>query len=110
MGAGTGAPGIGAGKGADQAGTLTDAKVRATYVDLPAVGLDPPKGVLPFHLVAMFEIDPHGDSRILSLTPTRDGDFNKRIRGELLEIRWRPAVSSNGIPVTDTVRVSLDLE
>jgi hypothetical protein len=58
----------------------------------------------------MFEIDARGVSRILSVTPTRDGDFNRRVRGELLEIRWRPAVLSDGTAVTDTVQVSLDFE
>jgi hypothetical protein len=89
---------------------VTTGKEPATYVDLPAVGLDPPKRVLPFHLIAMFEIDARGASRILSLTPTRDGDFNRRIRGELLEIRWRPALLPDGTAVTDTVQVALDFE
>ena len=105
VGSGTGTHGsIGAG------GSATAAKIKASYVELPAVGLDAPRRVLPFHLVATFEIGPHGEARILSVTPTRDGDFNKRIRGELLEIRWRAAELPDGTPVSDTVQVSLDLD
>jgi protein TonB len=123
--AGTGPPtgaGVGAGKGGGigsgtgthgsigAAGSATATKIKASYVELPAVGLDAPRRVLPFHLVATFEIGPHGEARILSVTPTRDEDFNKRIRGELLEIRWRAAELPDGTPVSDTVQVSLDLD
>jgi hypothetical protein len=117
IGAGSGR-GVGSGSGAGAgthgsigaAGSATATKVKASYVELPAVGLDAPRRVLPFHLVATFEIGPNGEARILSVTPTRDGDFNKRIRGELLEIRWRAAELPDGTAVSDTVQVSLDLD
>ncbi len=104
-------PGAGAGRGNGAGGgTPSATKIKASYLELPAVGLDAPRRVLPFHLVATFEIAPNGRARILSMTPTRDGDFNRRIRVELLEIRWRAAALPDGTPVADTIQVSLDLD
>ena len=106
VGAGTGT-GIGNGKGPGTGGDGA-AKIKATEKLLTVYSVDPPKRPRPFHLVAVFEVQPDGKWRLLSVTKADDGDFNKKMRDHLQETEFHPATLANGTPVTDTVVVTAD--
>jgi hypothetical protein len=75
---------------------------------LTAVSVDPPKRPRPFHLVAVFVVEPNGAAHLLSVNKADDGDFNRKVRDRLLETEFRPATLANGTPVADTVEVTAD--
>lgn len=77
-------------------------------VALPILPLPVPGKVRPYKLVAYFEVDTLGNSRLLAFNPSNDGGYNKRIREMLSEIRFRPAVRANGRPVLDTAIVTAE--
>lgn len=64
-----------------------------------------PRGVKPYTLVAVFEVDESGKARLLQFNETKDRDYNRKIRAMLEEIRFRPAVRADGTPVRDTASV-----
>jgi hypothetical protein len=106
VGAGTGT-GVGNGKGPGTGGDGAT-KIKATAKLVTAYSVDPPKHPRPFHLVAVFEVEANGNSRLLSVNKADDGDFNKKMRDHLLETEFRPATLANGTPVVDTVVVTAD--
>lgn len=77
-------------------------------IALPILPLPVPGKVRPYKLVAYFEVDTLGNSKLLSFNPSTDGGYNKRIREMLSEIRFRPAVRGNGRPVIDTAIVTAE--
>lgn len=79
-----------------------------TVVALPILPLPVPGKVRPYKLVAYFEVDTLGNSKLLSFNPSNDGGYNRRIREMLAEIRFRPAVRGNGRPVLDTAIVTAE--
>jgi hypothetical protein len=70
-----------------------------TVVALPILPLPIPARVRPYKMVAQFEVDSTGDARLISFNPSKDSGYNRRIREMLLEIRFRPAVTTDGRPV-----------
>ena len=70
-----------------------------TVVALPILPLPIPAKVRPYKMVAQFEVDSIGNARLIGFNPSRDSGYNKRIREMLLEIRFRPAVTTDGRPV-----------
>src|SRR5688500_10098463 len=70
-----------------------------TVVALPILPLPIPAKVRPYKLVAQFEVDSVGKATLLAWNQSRDSGYNKRIREMLLEIRFRPAVTTDGRPV-----------
>jgi hypothetical protein len=111
-GGGTGS-GVGTGRGSG-AGPGTgngndDSEIfPPTVIALPILPLPVPGKVRPYKLVAYFEVDTLGNSRLLSYNPSNDGGYNRRIREMLGEIRFRPAVRGNGRPVLDTAIVTAE--
>lgn len=71
-----------------------------TVVSLPILPLPIPAKVRPYRMVAEFEVDSLGNAKLISFNPSRDAAYNKRIKEMLLEIRFRPAVTADGRPVT----------
>lgn len=71
-----------------------------TVVSLPILPLPIPSKVRPYRMVAEFEVDSLGNAKLISFNPSRDAAYNKRIKEMLLEIRFRPAVTADGRPVT----------
>jgi hypothetical protein len=67
-----------------------------------------PSKVRPYTMVAYFEVDTTGVARLLSFNPSKDGNYNKRVREMLMEMRFRPAVRGNGVPVKDTAVVTAE--
>jgi protein TonB len=89
-GSGTG-PGTGGGSGT---------VYPPTVVALPILPLPIPAKVRPYKMVAQFEVDTAGKARLITFNPSRDAGYNRRIREMLAEIRFRPAVTVDGRPVT----------
>jgi protein TonB len=100
-GGGTGS-GIGTGRGSGTGpgtGGGDGTVYPPTVVALPILPLPIPSRVRPYKMVAQFEVDSIGHATLLGFNPSRDSGYNKRIREMLLEIRFRPAVTTDGRPV-----------
>lgn len=105
-GVGTGrGSGTGSGTGA---GNDDSAIYPPTTVVLAILPLPIPSKVRPYKLVAYFEVDTLGNSRLLSFNPSSDNGYNRRVREMLAEIRFRPAVRADGRPVLDTAVVTME--
>jgi hypothetical protein len=59
-------------------------------------------------MAAQFEVDSLAIAGLLSVGPSRNAGYNKRVREMLLEIRFRPAVTMDGRPVKAIAQVSFD--
>ncbi len=68
-----------------------------------------PSRVRPYKLIAYFDVDEKGNSRLISFNPTKDGNYNKKIRDMLAEVRFRPAVRFDGTPVRDTAWITAEV-
>ncbi|HEX4935817.1 MAG TPA: hypothetical protein VFV33_21705, partial [Gemmatimonadaceae bacterium] len=103
--------GVGTGRGSGVGpgtGGGNDAIYPPSVVSLPILPLPVPGKVRPYKLVAYFEVDTLGNSRLLAFNPSSDGGYNKRIREMLSEIRFRPATRPDGRPVLDTAVVTAE--
>ena len=67
-----------------------------------------PSKVRPYKMIAWFDVDERGNARLISFNPSRDNNYNKKLRDMLGEMRFRPAVRSDGTPVRDTVSVTAE--
>ena len=71
------------------------------------VGLPPeaPERIRPYTIVALFDVDSAG--RVLSFTfnESKDSDYNKQVRLMLRQIRFRPGVTLDGVPIRATARL-----
>jgi hypothetical protein len=106
VGSGTGTGrGSGAGPGT---GGGEDEIYGAQVVALPILPIPVPAKVRPYRMVAYFDVDTLGNATLLSFNPSNDARYNKRVKEMLLEMRFRPAVRRNGLPVRDTVAVKAE--
>jgi protein TonB len=92
-GSGTG-PGTGGG-----AGDIYPPQV----TNLALLPIPVPNRVRPYKMVAWFDVDERGNAKLIAFNPSRDSGYNRKIREMLSEVRFRPAVRSDGTPVRDTV-------
>jgi protein TonB len=92
-------PGTGGGEGRIYPPTVTN---------LAILPIPVPSKVRPYKMIAYFEVDERGNSRLLSFNPSRDNDYNKKIRLMLEEVRFRAAVRWDGVPVKDTTFISAE--
>jgi hypothetical protein len=92
-------PGTGGGEGRIYPPTVTN---------LAILPIPVPSKVRPYKMVAIFEVDEKGNSRLLSYNKSKDGDYNKKIEAMLAEVRFRPAVRWDGVPVKDTTSISAE--
>lgn len=67
-----------------------------------------PNKVRPYKLVAWFDVDERGNTKLISFNPSKDEGYNKKIRAMLAEVRFRPAVRADGTPVRDTVPITAE--
>ena len=67
-----------------------------------------PSKVRPYKMIAWFDVDERGNAKLISFNPSRDGNYNKKLRDMLAEMRFRPAVRTDGTPVRDTVSVTAE--
>ncbi len=103
-GVGTGrGSGVGAGTGFGP-----DSIFPPTLLTLTLPPLDAPDRIRPYRLVAYFDVDERGNTKLLGFNETRDSRFNRRIREVLGDVRFRPAVRPDGRPVRDTGRFEIE--
>ena len=103
--------GVGTGRGSGNGpgtGGGDDTIFPPTVISMQLLPLPVPSKVRPYTMVAYFEVDSTGVARLLSFNPSKDGGYNKRIREMLMEMRFRPAVRGNGVPVKDTAVVTAE--
>lgn len=103
--------GVGTGRGSGVGpgtGGGPDSIYPPTLVTLALPPLQPPANVRPYKLVALFDVDEKGNTRLLSFNETRDRKFNSKVREVLAEVRFRPAVRGDGTPVRQTGRFEIE--
>ena len=93
--------GIGTGKGTS-VGAGTGGGPGTIYPPSPTELFLPPLPV-PSNakgtVVVVFDVDSTGKVLDLQFTPTRDGNYNRKLRDAFASIRFRPAVNASGTPV-----------
>lgn len=73
-----------------------------TVTNLAILPIPVPSRVKPYKLTACFEVDEKGNAKLVSWNQSKDGDYNKKIKAMLDEVRFRPAVGPDGAPVKVT--------
>jgi protein TonB len=86
-------PGTGGGEGRIYPPFVTNLAI----LPMPA-----PAKVKPYKLTACFEVDEKGNAKLISWNPSKDGDYNRKIKAMLDEVRFKPAVRWDGVPVKVT--------
>ena len=103
--------GIGTGRGSGigpGTGGGADSIHPPTLVTLALPPLEVPKKLRPYRLVALFDVDERGTTKLIGFNETPDGRFNRKVRDVLAEARFRPAVRMDGRPVRDTGRFEIE--
>jgi len=103
--------GIGSGRGAG-VGPGTGGGDQANYPPQPIEFFLPPlpapSRVRGFHLVAEFDVDSTGRVRGFDFTPTKDGDYNKRLAEVLRGMRFRAGTRPDGTPIRMKAQIGYD--
>lgn len=73
----------------------------ATQVLLPPS--DPPSRILPYTVVAFFDVDERGRVLKVEFNESRDRDYNKKVKAMLSQVRFRPATTLEGVAIRATV-------
>ncbi len=60
-------------------------------------------------VVVVFDVDSTGKVLDLQFTPTKDGNYNRKLRDALAAIRFRPAVNAMGVPVRGKAEITYSL-
>lgn len=107
VGSGVGT-GRGSGVGPGTGGAAADSIYPPTLLTLTLPPLDAPARLRPYLLVAYFDVDERGNTRLIGFNETSDSRFNRRVRDVLSEVRFRPAVRLDGRPVRDTGRFEIE--
>lgn len=109
-GGGIGA-GVGTGRGSGT-GAGTGGGTQANYPPVPIEFFLPPlpapSSVRGLHFIAEFDVDSTGRVVAFDFTPTRDGDYNKRIAGVLRSMRFRPGTRPDGSPLRMKAQVGYE--
>jgi periplasmic protein TonB len=109
-GGGVGA-GVGTGRGSGT-GAGTGGGNQANYPPVPIEFFLPPlpapSNVRGFHFVAEFDVDSTGRVIAFDFTPTRDGDYNKRIAQVLRSMKFRPGTGPDGSPLRMKAQVGYE--
>lgn len=98
-GSGTG-PGTGGGEGEIYPPT-------PDFLTIPP--MPKPRKVIGQVVKLRFQVDVDGSVIAFDFTPTSDSDYNKRIREQFKDVRFRPAVRWDGQPVIGTAMLTLRL-
>jgi len=114
-GSGTGG-GVGAGDGTGRGSAVgpgtglagADSIYPPQLLTLGLPPLQPPSRVRPYTLVALFDVDERGNTKLIGFNETRDGGFNRKLRQVLSDVRFRPAMLLDGTPVRDTGRFVIE--
>lgn len=109
-GGGVGA-GVGTGRGSG-VGPGTGGGTQANYPPMPVEfflpPMPPPSRVRGHRFVAEFDVDSTGRVIAFDFTPTRDGEYNKRIAQVLRNMRFRPGTGPDGAPVRMKAQVGYE--
>jgi periplasmic protein TonB len=109
-GGGVGA-GVGTGRGS-ATGAGTGGGTQANYPPVPVEfflpPLPPPSSVRGLHFIAEFDVDSTGRVIGFDFTPTRDGDYNKRIAQVLRQMKFRPGTRPDGSPLRMKAQVGYE--
>ena len=100
--------GRGSGVGPGAGGAGADSISPPSLLTLMLPPLDAPPNVRPYVLVAYFDVDERGNTKLIGFNETSDSRFNRRVREVLAEVRFRPAVRLDGRPVRDTGRFEIE--
>ncbi|MBL0940179.1 MAG: hypothetical protein IBJ03_14895 [Gemmatimonadaceae bacterium] len=60
-------------------------------------------------IVVIFDVDSTGRVLDLQFQPTKDGNYNRKLREALAAIRFRPAVNAQGIPIRAKTEITYSL-
>ena len=94
VGTGTGS-GVGPGTGGGNGDVFPPTPIQIFLPPLPA----PDRIGKPYQLVAYFEVDETGKSKLLLFNESRDRGYNRELKDRLEQMRFRPAVRRDGTPV-----------
>ena len=103
--------GVGTGKGSGTgAGTGggTQANYPPTPIEFFLPPMPPPASVRGQHFIAEFDVDSTGRVLAFDFTPTRDGDYNKRISQVLRAMKFKPGVRPDGSPLRMKAQVGYE--
>lgn len=106
VGSGTGTgrgTSVGAGTGGGPGTVYPPAPTELFLPPLPVPGKA--KGTI----VVVFDVDSTGKVLDLQFTPTKDGNYNRKLRDALVAIRFRPAVNAQGVPVRARTEITYSL-
>jgi periplasmic protein TonB len=103
--------GVGTGKGSGT-GPGTGGGTQANYPPIPIEfflpPMPPPSSVRGQHFTAEFDVDSTGRVLAFDFTPTRDGDYNKRIAQVLRQMKFRPGTGPDGSPLRMKAQVGYE--
>lgn len=104
--------GVGTGRGSST-GPGTGGGEGTIYPPTPlAVFIAPmpaPEKIKPYRMIAVFDVDEKGNVLSVEFNPTKDGAYNKRLKAQLAEFRFRPATKWDGTPVRAKTVVQQDI-
>jgi len=103
--------GVGTGRGS-ATGAGTGGGTQANYPPMPVElflpPLPPPSSVRGQRFLAEFDVDSTGRVIGFDFTPTRDGDYNKRIAQVLRSMKFRPGTRPDGSPLRMKAQVGYE--
>jgi len=104
--------GVGTGRGSG-VGSGTGGGRQENYPPTPIEVFIPPLPVPDrargFHLIAEFDVDETGRVLGFDFTPTRDGDYNRKLRDVFKSFRFRPGTRPDGTPLRMKAQIGIDL-
>lgn len=104
--------GIGTGRGSG-VGSGTGGGTQENYPPSPVEMFIPPMPVPDkvkgFHLIAEFDVDEAGRVVSFDFTPTRDGEYNRKLRDVFRSYRFRPGTRPDGTPLRMKAQVAVDI-
>jgi hypothetical protein len=93
-------------------GPGTGGGIQANYPPAPIEfflpPLPPPSSVRGLHFIAEFDVDSTGHVLAFKFTPTRDGDYNRRISDVLRAMRFRPGTRPDGSPLRMNAQIGYE--
>jgi protein TonB len=67
-------------------------------IEMP-VPPDPPRKIRGDSVIAIFDVDEKGRVVDFKFTPTKDGDYNRKLRDMFRTFKFRPATTLDGVPM-----------
>jgi protein TonB len=96
--------GNGPGTGAGKLDHIVCKNIEMLIPPLPA-----PANVRGFKVVAEFDVDERGKLLKVNFTPTRNGDYNRKLNDVLNRMRFKAGTTLEGVPMRTTCLMSFEL-